>query len=258
MKKKLLLIVFVMGSGIITAQSKKELQAEVNRLNTELSSKEQEIREAKKNESISVAKAAEFEAQVSELQAANATLLNNLKIFTESTKQRSESIGQTLESLREKEAIIKTLNDELSKNDSLALLVLTGFKQTLGENALIGVQQGAITVELSKMSFFGNDNSNDVIMEQGDLFLGKISDIIKKYPDTEATLIGQTDSIGDPLVVQRRSLSIVNYLKKAVADSGADRISMSYNNGSTESYQLRIHPRLSAFYLRVRETIKKR
>ena len=96
MNKFLLLIVLLSVIGFdLSAQSKKDLQAEVERLRTEISEKDAALSEARKTESISVAKAEQFEAQVTELQAANATLLNNLKVFTEATTQRTESIGQT-------------------------------------------------------------------------------------------------------------------------------------------------------------------
>ncbi len=253
--KKLLpisIIAFLVANTSL-AQSKKELQAELDRLNTEIVEKDNELLEARKTERISVAKADEFEAQVAELQEANATLLNNLKIFTESSKQRSESIGQTLASLRDKEAKLKTINDEFSKNDSIGLLVITGFKQTLGENARVGVKEGAIIVELNKAMLFGNGSSATDVAEEGQVFIGKIADVLAAYPDTEAAVISQLDSVGDPQTTYSRSLSILGHLNKVAKD----RVSVSYLEGTGENYQIRIHPRFNSFYLKVRETVKK-
>jgi TolA-binding protein len=252
MKKLLpLCILAFFAANILTAQNKKELQAELDRLNTELAEKENEILEARKTERISVAKAAEFESQVAELQEANATLLNNLKIFTESTKQRSESIGQTLSSLRDKEAKLKVINDEFSKNDSIALLVITGFKQTLGENARVGVKEGAIVVELDKAMLFGGSSAAEV-SEDGKSFLSKIADVLNANKDTEAVVVGQLDSIADPKTTYSRSLSILKQLNKVATD----RVFVSHTAGSVENYEIRIHPKLNSFYLKVRETIK--
>ncbi len=258
MKKILLLSIgFSLLSNLILAQSKKELQAEVERLTSEIQQKDEELREAKKNESISVANAAAFEAQVSELQDANATLLNNLKIFTEASKQRSESIGQTLESLRDKEAKLKVINDEFSKNDSIALLVLTGFKQTLGEEAVVGVDQAAVTVELNKVSLFGTTANNANLSSEGQAFLAKISDIVKAYPETGVTLLSQKDTVSGTSVVDQRSLSILSSLKEG-QPSESGRIGLLTKDSGVEAYQIRIHPLWDRFYLRVREAVKER
>lgn len=238
-------------ANTISAQNKKELQAEVARLNTEIAEKDNELLESRKTERISVAKAAEFEAQVSELQEANATLLNNLKIFTESTKQRSESIGQTLSSLRDKEAKLKVINDEFSKNDSIALLVITGFKQTLGETARVGVKEGAIVVELDKTMLFDGSTGTDV-SEEGKTFLVKVANVLEAHTDTEAVVVSQLDSLGDPKATYSRSTSIFDQMNKVVKD----RVYISYATGSGENYHIKIHPKLNSFYLKVRETIK--
>ncbi|MGB5693829.1 MAG: hypothetical protein WBM43_14570, partial [Flavobacteriaceae bacterium] len=228
------------------------LQAEVTRLNAEIAEKENEILEARKTERISVAKAAEFESQVSELQDANATLLNNIKIFTESSKQRSESIGQTLQSLRDKEAKLKVINDEFGKNDSIALIVLTGFKKTLGENARVGVQEGALVVELDKIMLFGSGSSLAVVSEEGEAFLGKVANVLKANPEAEAVVVSQLDSVGDPQIGYSRSISILGQMNSVAKE----RLSASFKSGMGENYQIRILPRLSKFYLKVRETVK--
>lgn len=240
----------------ITAQNKKELQAEVSRLNSELVEKDQALIEAKKNENISVAKAAEFESQVSELQAANATLLKNIKIFTDASQQRSETIGQTLESLRDKEDKLKVITDEFNKNDSLGLLILTGFKQTLGEDAKIGAGEGAVMVELNKAMFFGSTTSNTVVSEEGITFLTKIADVIKLHPDIEATVVAQLDSTGNAEISQARFQTIVKNITSAASTSEIDRISGAFRQSGAESYQIRIHPRLNQFYLKLRESLK--
>lgn len=257
MKKTLLsIIILLLYLSATYAQSKKELRAEVDRLKSDISQKDEELREAQKKVNISEANAAEFEAQATELRAANATLLNNLKTFTESSSQRLETVSKTLESLREKEAQLKVINDEFSKNDSIALLVLTGFKQTLGENARVSVQAGAVTVELNSTTLFGS-SSGAQLSADGDVFLGKIAAVINANPDTEATLVSQFDTINESSVTDQRSLAIFNSIKKS-ANGQEDRLYLTTKGSSTETFQIRIHPRLNSFYLRVRESIKKR
>ena len=256
MKRGILLtlsVLFVAQS--ILGQSKKELQAEVERLRSELSQKDQEVVEAKKSESISVAKAEQFESQVSELQAANATLLENLKVFTEASQQRSASIGQTLESLRDKEAKLKVIDDEFSKNDSIALLVLTGFKQTLGEEARVGVEKAAVIVELNKAVLFGGGADNAQLTDEGQIFIDKIAAVLSANPDTEATVASTRDTLSESMIAKDRSAAIYSFLDQQVKNNKG-RINVSSTVSGAESYKIRIHPKLNDFYLRVRETVK--
>ena len=239
----------------IRAQNKKELQAEVNRLNSELSQKDEELRVARNNERISVANAAEFEAQVKELQDANATLLENLKKWTESSQQRSETIGQTLESLREKERVLKLFEDEFSKNDSIAYLLIADFKGSLGEDALVGIKEGQVAVELSTPGIFGNNQSAATISEGGRSFLGKIAAAVKKYPDmdvTVLTMVGSADQSGIP---QQRALAIKGSLGDA-ASGTADRVGVSFKQAGSTAYEVRFHPNYHKFYALVKETLK--
>ena len=257
MKKTLLsIVVLILFMGGANAQSKKDLREEVDRLNTEIAQKDEALREAKQKVNISESNAAEFEAQVLELKAANATLLTNLKTFTESSSQRLETLGQTLESLREKEAQFKVINDEFSKNDSIALLVLTGFKQTLGENAQVGVQTGAVVVQLNSTTLFGSPTSTQLSAD-GDDFLSKIAAVIKANPDTEATLVTQFDTINRSSATDQRSLAIINNIKTNTP--GEDqRLYQTSEGSAAESFQIRIHPKLNSFYLRIRESVKNR
>ena len=256
MKRGLLLSLSILfAAQSMLGQSKKELQAEVDRLRSELSQKDQEVVEAKKSESISVAKAEQFESQVTELKAANATLLENLKVFTEASQQRSTSIGQTLESLRDKEAKLKVIDDEFSKNDSIALLVLTGFKQTLGEEARVGVEKAAVTVQLNKTVLFGNGADNAELTDEGQIFIDKIAAVLSANPDTEATIATTRDTISESMIVKDRSVAIYNFLDQQVKNNQG-RINVSSTESGTESYQIRIHPKLNDFYLQVRETVK--
>ena len=239
----------------IEAQSKKELKADVDRLNAELSQKDEELRAAKNSEKISVANAAEYEAQVKELQAANATLLENLKKWTESSQQRSETIGQTLQSLREKERVLKLFQDEFSKNDSIAYLLIADFKGSLGENALIGIKEGQVAVELSTPGIFGNNQSAAAISESGKSFLGKIAAAVKKYPDMDVTVLTMVGTADQSATPQQRALAIKGSLGDT-ASGTADRVGVAFKQAGSTSYEVRFHPNYHKFYALVKETLK--
>ena len=248
------LMIMLMATEI-RAQNKKELQAEVNRLNSELSQKDEELRAAKNSERISVANAAEYEAQVKELQDANATLLDNLKKFTESSQQRSETIGQTLESLREKEQILKLFQDEFSKNDSIAYLIIADFKQTLGEDALVGIKEGEVAVELSTPMIFGNNQSSTAISAGGQSFVDKIAAAVKKYPDMDVTVLTMVGSTDQSQVPYQRALALKGSLGDT-ASGTANRVDVSFMQAGSTAYEVRFHPNYRQFYALVKETLK--
>ncbi len=248
-------LMIVLMATEIRAQNKKELQAEVNRLNSELSQKDEELRAARNSERISVANAAEYEAQVKELQDANATLLENLKKFTESSQQRSETIGQTLESLREKEQILKLFRDEFSKNDSIAYLIIADFKQTLGEDALVGMKEGQVAVELSTPLIFGNNQSSTAISAGGQSFVDKIAAAVRKYPDMDVTVLTMVGAADQSQVPHQRALA----LKESLGDTAsgtADRVDVSFKQAGSTAYEVRFHPNYHQFYTLVKETLK--
>jgi len=77
----LILCLALTTSSFLNAQKKSELIAEIHELKTELDSTKALVSDARKNERIGLTRAESFEAQVKELQDANATLLKNLNAF---------------------------------------------------------------------------------------------------------------------------------------------------------------------------------
>ena len=76
--------------------------------------------------------------------------LANMNKFLEASNQQSSTIGKTLEALQQREAQIKGIRDVFSAQDSIAILVITDLKRTLGENAQIGMSKGAITIQMEQ------------------------------------------------------------------------------------------------------------
>ncbi len=254
MKSKLLFfLILLITTTALTAQSKKELREDVAQLESELSQSQQELAEAKKNERISTTRAETLEGEIEELKQANATLLSNLKVFTEASKQRSNNISKTLEALREKEAQLNVLNETFQSNDSVALLILSDFKQTLGEEAKIGVETGAVTVRIDRSMLFGASGDNVTDGAQG--FLSKIGAVMNRYPEMMATLVAMEDSTQTAPNTAARLKSIGKVMEET-AGVESKRIQYAKLKSSAESYQVRIHPNFTAFYLRIRQSVK--
>ncbi|MCX2719693.1 hypothetical protein [Lentiprolixibacter aurantiacus] len=255
MKKSLLLLVLIALSYSLNAQSKRELFAEIDQLRAELSQKDSVIASAQQQEKISTARAAVFERQVSELQDANATLLKNLKIFTEASSRRSESIGATLESLREKESRLKIINDQFSKGDSIALLMVTDFKNTLGEGAQIKIGQGMLALPLSHEFLVGeNENADTLSLEASD-YLKKVGQVLKQYPTWQLGLITQDNGMIDE---ENRDAQITAVLDIINQETGipAWQITQRKLDGLINALEIRLHPDYADFYRTIRKSMK--
>ena len=244
-----LFVVFTLQS-----QSKKELIAEVQSLKSELDSTQAALTESKKNESVSKARAESVESELVELRDANALLLKNLKTFTEASTQRSDNIGKTLESLREKEAQLKVIRDAIGANDSTAVVVLTNAKQTLGENAKIGVSNGAIIIASDLTSLFGSDTGTDISAE-GEAWLEKIAAILNANPAMSLTVEGLTMT-GDLTMAANQASTVSSVLQKNFGIAPERMVTLGKDGNFKEGINLKIHPRFDQFYLMVRENMK--
>ena len=248
-----LLILILIGSSL-QAQNKKELIEQVNTLNSELSSIKDELLESKKNEKISQARADSFESQLQGLQENNATLLENLNNFTTQSNDKLDNLGSVMESLRKKEAELKFINDAVTSNDSISLLVLTSLKQTLGENANIKVEKGAVIVIMDHSSLFGT--TGNAKLEGGSVeLLDKIAGVIKSNPDMAVTLEFHTDDTNSWENVYAQASSVANALGNT-PDIKAERIKVARKSDMANNLHIRLHPEFNSFYINVRENMK--
>ncbi len=255
MRKALLLVVLLVAITSIQAQNKRELQEEIATLKQELAKKDSTINSAKQQERISTARAEAFENQVSELQDANATLLQNLKVFTEASSRKSDNISRTLESLREKEAQLKVINDELGKNDSIALLLITDLKRALGESAQMKVAQGAIVLPISQAFMVGEEESDTTLTVEAQDYLSKVSQAIKLHPSWQLGLLSQENGI---IEAKERTIQINNILAILSEETGIDAkaISQKKRDGLLNAFEIRVNPDYTGFYLTVRKNMK--
>ena len=253
MKKKLLtLTCLVFVTVALTAQSKKDMREEISSLKSQLSQTEGELQQARQNEKISQEQAAAYAEQVSELQDANATVLNNLKVLTEATQQRSDNISNALQSLRDKEQQIAAVTDQFVAHDSIALLMLTDFKRSLGENTRMGIEKGFLTIQLDKNFLFGSSDAGHSLTPQATTFLGNIATVLKSSPDSDLTVIHAS---GDNAAAGARVGAILNFMQTD-SEIKASRLNTHQSGSSFETYNIMIHPALTKFYLSSRQTFK--
>jgi chromosome segregation ATPase len=236
------------------AQSKKDLIAELETVKASLSVSEAALTESNKNAKVSEAKAETYKQQLTELQETNAELLKNLNNFTASSNEKLNSIGSVLENLKEKEAQIQFITDALTRNDSTALLVLTNFKQTLGEDAKISVVNGAVSVQLDKSSVFGSSTGSQISAGASEV-ISKIAMVINANPQMVASIETSSTSAEQLGSAFDQSNAIIKNLVNSHKIK-PERLLGIGKVSDIEGIQIQVHPNFKAFYLNTRTQMK--
>lgn len=246
-----LLVVFVLSLTTIQAQKKSDLLSEIESLKTQISEIENELSISRKKEIVSKTESESYKAQADELLETNKSLMQNINSFTKASIEKSENIGKTLESLQAKEAQLKQITNAFSSHDSIALLVLTDFKKSLGENSSINVASGAVIVSLNEATRTGL-TAKDATAEA---FLGKIATVLNMHPNTNISIEGVTNT-GEFDMALIQASSVANLLQKNFAVA-ATRISASAKDGGfSEGLNIKVSPKFDTFYFGLREQIK--
>lgn len=183
MKSNISLLLVICMTGIGWAQNKKELILKVNELETDLQDTKSALSASKQEAARYKAEMDAVNFQLEDIKATNASLLQNLTNFTELSNKKTDNIGKSLETLRTKEKQLKTINDALTRTDSVTLALLTSFKNVLGTEAKTGLNNGAVTIVLENSFLFNEVDKNYSVVENALPVLEKIASVLKQQPN---------------------------------------------------------------------------
>ena len=156
--------------------------------------------------------------------------------------------------LEEKENQLKAINGTIASNDSTAIVVLTNAKQTLGENAKIGVSNGSVIIGATLESLFGT-TTGVVVSEQGKAFLEKIVAILNANPKVSMTIEGL--SMTGELDLAGNQASAIGKMLQNEFSIDPNRINSLGKDGNfKEGINLVMHPNYIEFYEMVKENMK--
>ncbi|MCF8714182.1 hypothetical protein JM658_05010 [Joostella atrarenae] len=244
----LLLLVLSINTPL-SAQSKKELKEQVATLNDKV----KVLKQTQSDLAVSQNKVKSLEFQVEQLEETNKGLLDNMNNFLSTSTQQSNSISRTLEALRKREKQIKGIRDTFSANDSVALLVLTDLKKTLGENAQIGVEKGSIIVKMENSTLFSGKEDNPEVTASAKDFIGRLAATITKYPELSVS----AQSAGDDWRINSLRASAITKTLQEDFEIAPTRLKVTTNTGGGNVSYIFLHPDFNAFYLEVRDDLKK-
>ena len=249
-----LLVMCILSTLSIYGQKKSDLISQIDVLKTELDSVKGLVSGAQRGERLSANKAESLQAQVDELHAANATLLKNLNNFATVSSKNSDNVSRAMESLQAKESQLKAINDAIASNDSTAIVVLTNAKQSLGENAKIGISNGALVISEGLETLFGG-SSNVTLTPEAEPWLEKIATILKANPKMDLTVEGL--SMTGELDLAGQQATAISALLQQKFEIDPERVTALGKDGNLkEGIALVVHPKYDAFYAMVKENMK--
>ncbi|NQW37340.1 MAG: OmpA family protein [Flavobacteriales bacterium] len=135
--------------------------------------------------------------QVSHLKKSNNALLENLGNMASLSRKEAENLEMSLENIKEKDLRIRSMQDAITRRDSVTLALVTSLKGVLDDindpDIEINVEKGVVYVSLSDKLVF--NTASFVVSDRAKEILGKVAKIVNAKPDINIMVEGHTDNV---------------------------------------------------------------
>jgi chemotaxis protein MotB len=134
--------------------------------------------------------------ELEHLRRMNEKLTGNLGEMAMLTRKEAENLQKSLEKIQEKDLQIKTLNQALTRKDSVTIALVTSLKGAVGindEDIQINVEKGVVFVSISDKFLF-RSGSYDINAKAKEV-LAKVAKVVEAKPDLEVMVEGHTDNV---------------------------------------------------------------
>ena len=198
--KKYLAIVTVIAVLISSCVSqKKYTELETQQQNTKdlLDSATVKLNTCNEDKEAAEALLASLKERVDFLQANNQDLINNIGNLTTLSQKGAENLEMSLESMKEKDIRIQTMQEAVTKKDSVTLALVTSLKGVLGnlsdDDIEINVEKGVVYVSISDKLLFRSGSFT--VTQKAKEVLGKVAKVVNDKPEIEFMVEGHTDNL---------------------------------------------------------------
>lgn len=249
------LFLFMLVGPLAMAQRKSDLIEEIDSLRAQVRELERSVSEAQASDKAAQAKAASYEAQVTELKDANATLMANLGSFANVSNKKEDALSKALESLNAKERQLKGIEGSFSANDSTIIVLLNDAKRTLGPDAKLKVAAGSLVISGSLSSLFGSDNGTELTPE-GNTWAERVAALAKAHPNLGITVEGLSMT-GDMTLAANQATAVMNTLQGTYEVSESRLQSRARDGNFSEGVDILLHPNYREFYQMVKDEVKR-
>jgi len=196
---KKIFLMLLAGGLLVSCVSKKDLEAALAKQKETkeiLDTATVKLNACLADERASNARIEGFKEQIATLKNSNNALLSNQGDLVTLSTQGSRNLERSLESMREKDLQIRSLNDAITKKDSVTLALVTSLKSSLGnlqdEDISVNVEKGVVYISISDKLLFSS--GSDKINENAKMVLGKVAKVVNDKPEIELMVEGHTDN----------------------------------------------------------------
>ncbi|MCH8555536.1 MAG: OmpA family protein [Schleiferiaceae bacterium] len=217
--------------------------------------------------------------EVEYLKSVNYQLLNSVGELSTLSKKEAENLSKSLESLREKDMQIRSIQDAKNRQDSVTLALVTSLKGVLGnlndEDISINVEKGVVYVSISDRLLFRSGSYE--VSKEAEAVLGKVAKVANNRPDFEVLVEGHTDNKAISTAVLsdnwdlsvKRATSVVRVLEKfdvkperMIASGRGEYVPVATNDSAqgraaNRRTKIILLPKLDEFYGLIEEGMKK-
>ena len=197
MKYNYILLVLILLSSCVSQKKYAELEATNQKNLNLLNSATVKLNSCLDEKATAEANFKALEEQVAFLKANNQDLINNMGNLTTLSQKGAENLEKSLESLKEKDLVIRTMQDAVTRRDSVTLALVTSLKGAfidISDNDIeINVEKGVVFISISDKLLF--NSGSYYVSDRAKEVLGKVAQVVLDKPEIEFMVEGHTDNV---------------------------------------------------------------
>ena len=178
MKYNYILLILILLSSCVSQKKYAELEATNQKNLNLLNSATVKLNSCLDEKATAEANSKALQEQIAFLKANNQDLINNMGNLTTLSQKGAENLEKSLESLKEKDLVIRTMQDAVTRRDSVTLALVTSLKGAfidISDNDIeINVEKGVVFISISDLKGKTIANLNQSLVPDGNTY-GPIS-----------------------------------------------------------------------------------
>jgi len=186
-----------MLSSCVSMKTHKQLQADNQKNLNLLNSATVKLNTCLDEKATAEANAKALQDQIAFLKANNQDLINNMGNLTTLSQKGAENLERSLESLKEKDLVIRTMQDAVTRRDSVTLALVTSLKGAfidINDNDIeVNVEKGVVFISISDKLLF--NSGSYYVSDRAKEVLGKVAQVVLDKPEIEFMVEGHTDDV---------------------------------------------------------------
>ena len=191
------LIIFILLSSCVSQKKYAELESKnQNNLNL-LNAATVKLNTCLDEKATAEANEKALQEQVAFLKANNLDLINNMGNLTTLSQKGAENLEKSLESLKEKDLVIRTMQDAVTRRDSVTLSLVTSLKGAFidinDSDIEVNVEKGVVFISISDKLLFNSGST--FVSDRARGVLEKVAQVVLDKPEIEFMVEGHTDDV---------------------------------------------------------------